>query len=120
MSWDETTIVMASVDSSVLDKRCSLTGVLFAKISEVIVNWEELAPYFGLTEAEIQEIRADCTHRYKVQKHNMLWKWAKKQGDKATNRELRSVFQKAGESLLVSKVDELLQTVASLPTCVRY
>ena len=114
MSWDETTIVMASVDSSVLDKRCSLTGVLFAKISEVIVNWEELAPYFGLTEAEIQEIRADCTHRYKVQKHNMLWKWAKKQGDKATNRELRSVFQKAGESLLVSKVDELLQNVAYL------
>ena len=53
---------MALVDSSVLDKRCSLTGVLFAKISEVIVNWEELAPYFGLTEAEVQEIKANCTH----------------------------------------------------------
>ena len=30
---------MASVDSSVLDKRCS--DVLFMKISEEIVNWEE-------------------------------------------------------------------------------
>ena len=105
---------MALVNSSVLDKRCSLTGVLFAKISEVIVNWEELAPYFDLTEAEIQEIRANCTYRYKVQKHHMLWKWAKKQGDKATNRELKRVFQEAGESLLVSKVDELLQNVAYL------
>ena len=105
---------MALMDSSVLDKRCSLTGVLFAKISEVIVNWEELAPYFGLTEAEVQEIKANCTHQYKVQKHNMLWKWAKKQGDKATNRELMRVFQEAGESSLVSKVDELLQNVAYL------
>ena len=105
---------MASVDSSVLDKHCSLTGILFAKISEVIVNWEELAPCFGLTEADIHEIRADCTHQYKVQKHHMLWKWAKKQGDKATNRKLRSVFQEAGEFSLVSKVDELLQNVAYL------
>ena len=105
---------MASVDSSVLDRRCSLTGILFAKISEEIVDWQELAPYFGLTEAEIHEIKADCTFRYKVQKHNMLWKWAKKQGDKATNRELMRVFQEAGQSLLVSKVDELLQNVAYL------
>ena len=105
---------MASVDSSVLDRRCSLTGILFAKISEEIVDWQELAPYFGLTEAEVHEIKADCTYRYKVQKHNMLWKWAKKQGDKATNRELMRVFQEAGQSLLVSKVDELLQNVADL------
>ena len=112
--WVQDYVVMASVDSSVLDERCSLTGVLFAKISEEIVKWEELAPYFGLTEAEVHEIKANCTHQYKEQKHNMLWKWAKKQGDKVTNRELRSVFQKAGESLLVSKVDELLQNVAYL------
>ena len=98
--------------SSVLDRRCS--DVLFAKISEVIVNWEELAPYFGLTEAEVQEIRVNHTHQCKVQKHVMLWKWASKQGDKVTNRDLRSVFQEAGESLLVSKVDELLQDVAYL------
>ena len=86
--WVQDYVVMASVDSSVLDERCSLTGVLFAKISEEIVKWEELAPYFGLTEAEVHEIKANCTHQYKEQKHNMLWKWAKKQGDKVTNREL--------------------------------
>ena len=98
---------MASVDSPVLDRRCS--DVLFAKISKDIVNWEELAPYFSLTEAEVQEIRVNHSHQYEVQKHVMLWKWASKQEDKVTNRELRSVFQEAGKSLLVSKVDELLQ-----------
>ena len=103
---------MASVDSSVLDKRCS--DVLFMKISEEIVNWEELAPYFSLTEVEVQTIRVNHAHHYEVQKHVMLWKWASKQEDKVTNRELRSVFQVAGKSLLVSKVDELLQDVAYL------
>ena len=103
---------MASVDSSVLDKRCS--DVLFMKISEEIVNWEELASYFSLTEAEVQTIRVNHAHQYEVQKHVMLWKWASKQEDKVTNRELRSVFQEAGKSLLVSKVDELLQDVAYL------
>ena len=103
---------MASVDSAVWDKRCS--DVLFAEISKDIVNWEELAPYFGLTEAEEKEIKVNHAHQYKVQKHNMLWKWASKQVDKVTNRQLRSVFQEAGESSLVSKVDKLLQNVAYL------
>ena len=53
---------MASVDSSVLDKRCS--DVLFMKISEEIVNWEELAHYFSLTEAEVQTIRVNHAHQY--------------------------------------------------------
>ena len=39
----------------------------------------------------------------------MVWKWVRKQGDKATYRELKRVFKEAGESLLVSRVDELLQ-----------
>ena len=58
---------MASVDSAVWDKRCS--DVLFAEISKDIVNWEELAPYFGLTEAEEKEIKVNHAHQYKVQKH---------------------------------------------------
>ena len=33
-----------------LDVRCSSAHI--AKLSEHIEDWEELAPYFGLTEAE--------------------------------------------------------------------
>ena len=138
---------MASIDSSVLDKRCSSAHI--AKISEHIENWQELAPYFGLTEVEEQEILNNHAHQYKVQKCKMVWKWVRKQGvawspgpvtpslaaasrsllllhdpprgpgdqakqgDRATYRGLKRVFEEAGESLLVSRVDEFLQDAYS-------
>ena len=93
---------MAPIDSSVLDKRCSSAHI--AKISEHIENWQELAPYFGLTEAEEQEILNNHANQFKVQKRKMVWKWVRKQGDRATYCELKRVFEEAGESLLVSRV----------------
>ena len=57
-------LAMDSVDSSVLDKCCSFAHI--AKISEHIENWQELAPYFGVTEAEEQEILNSHAHQYKV------------------------------------------------------
>ena len=90
-----------------LDVRCSSAHI--AKFSEHIEDWEELAPYFGLTEAEQQEIRASHALQYKVQKRKMLWKWVRKLGEKATYRELIRVLEEAGESLLVIRVKELLQ-----------
>ena len=87
------------------DETCSSAHI--AKISEHIVNWKELAPSFGLTPAEEEEIQmSDCN--YKIQKRKMLWKWVRKQGDKATYRELKRVFEEAGEALLVCKVNEFL------------
>ena len=88
-------------------QRCSSAHI--AKMSEYIENWEELAPYFGLTEAEEQEIRGNHAHQYKVQKRKMLWKWARKLGDRATYCELIRVLEEAGESLLVVRIKELLQ-----------
>ena len=102
---------MAFMDSSVLDKCCSSGHI--AKISEHIENWEELAPYFGLTEAEEQEIQANNIHQYKVQRRKMVWKWVRKQGSKATYGKLKKVFEEVDESSLVSRVDELLQDAYS-------
>ena len=90
-----------------LDVRCSSAHI--AKFSEHIEDWEELAPYFGLTEAEQREIRASHALQYKVQKRKMLWKWVRKLGEKATYRELIKVLEEAGESLLISRVKELLE-----------
>ena len=90
-----------------LDVRCSSAHI--AKFSENIEDWEELAPYFGLTEAEQQEIRASHALQYKVQKRKMLWKWVRKLGEKATYREMIKVLEEAGESLLISRVKELLE-----------
>ena len=94
-------------DRTALDVRCSSAHI--AKLSEHIEDWEELAPYFGLTEAEQQEIRANHAFQYKVQKRKMLWKWVRKLGEKATYRELIKVLEEAGESLLISRVRELLE-----------
>ena len=94
-------------NSTALDERCSSAHI--AKFSENIENWEELAPYFGLTDAEEQEIRGNHAHQYKVQKRKMLWKWVRKLGDRATYRELIRVLEEAGESLLVVRIKELLQ-----------
>ena len=93
--------------SPTLDVRCSSAHI--AKFSERIEDWEELAPYFGLTEAEQQEIRASHADQYKIQKRKMLWKWVRKLGEKATYCELIKVLEEAGESLLISTVKELLE-----------
>ena len=61
---------MASIDSSVLDKCCLSAHI--TKISEHIENWQELAPYFGITEAEEHEILNNHAHQYKVQKRKMV------------------------------------------------
>ena len=95
------------LDSTALDVICSSARI--AKFSEHIEDWEELAPYFGLTEAEQQEIRASHAHQYKVQKRKMLWMWVEKLGEKATYRELIKVLEEAGKSLLIFKVHKLLE-----------
>ena len=94
-------------NSAALDVMCS--SALIATFSEHIVDWEELGPYFGLTEAEQQEIRASHAHQYKVQKRKMLWMWVEKLGEKATYHELIKVLEKAGKSLLILRVKELLE-----------
>ena len=72
-----------------LDKRCSSAHI--AKISEYIENWQELAPYFGLTDAEEQKILNNHAHQYKVQKCKMVWKWVRKR------------VRKQGDRIVISK-----------------
>ena len=43
-----------------------------SKISEKIVNWEELAQYFGTSPEEEEEIRNDNPRQYRLQKCKML------------------------------------------------
>ena len=101
----------APFESSALDEMCAPFHI--AQISERIDNWEELAPYFNLTLAEEQEIRASHAHQYKLQKRKMLWKWVKKEGKEATYRKLKHVFEQAREALLAAAVEEVLQDVDS-------
>ena len=98
---------MAFIDSPVQSNT-----IFVAKISEEIESWEKLAPYFGLKPAEEEEIRHSHV-QYLVQKRKMLQRWVEKQGNRATYRELKRVFEEAGNSLLACKVDELLEDTGS-------
>ena len=49
-----------------------------AKISEKIVRWEELAPYFDISREEQEEIRDNLSGQYILQKREMLWRWKQK------------------------------------------
>ena len=89
-----------------LDTRCS--DIYLAQIAENIVNWEELALDFELTQAEMEVIRNDYPLQYKLQKRAMLWKWVEKNGNKATYRAMKNKFNSANNKLLADKLMEML------------
>ena len=79
-----------------------------AEISRKFESWEELAPFFGISPEEEEEIRNDNPGQYLPQKRKMLWKWKQRLGSKATYNKLKDCFSFAGNQLLADQVDELL------------
>ena len=97
--------------SDFLDARCS--ELHLEQISEHIVDWEELAPYFNITEAEQQVIKANHVQQYKVQKREMLWKWMEKNGNGATYRRMKENFSSAKKAILADKIEDILHEPCS-------
>ena len=83
-----------------------------SEIALSITDWQSIAPFLGLTEAEIEEIEGDRA-KTRPQKIAMLWKWSKRFGRKATYRKLVKVFWKLKRADLVEEVRELLLTESS-------
>ena len=61
----------------------SVCNELLLSVASYIVKWEELAPRFGLTDSEMEEIRQD-NRSYRSQKVAFLRKWKQKLGLRAT------------------------------------
>ena len=101
--------------SDALDARCSdpQSALFLELISQHIVDWEVLAPYFSLTEADQMSIKCDHSAQYKVQKRAMLWRWIENNGNKATFRKMRETFLLAKNVNLADKLEEILQDVHS-------
>ena len=103
--------------TNALDARCNdPQSTLFLElISQHIIDsdWEELASWFSLTEAEQLAIKGDHSAQYKVQKRAMLWRWIEKNGNKATFRKMREIFLLANNVNLADKLKEILQDVHS-------
>ena len=67
------------------------------------MSWEEVAPFWGLTEAEIKR----DNHSYAAQKLAALRRWKAKCSKTATYRQLVRVFTRMGKLELVEKVREI-------------
>ena len=78
-----------------------------ARLSRNVVSWEELAPFWGLTEAEEEEIKRD-NHSYAAQKLAALRRWKAKCSKTATYRQVVRLFTRMGKLELVEKVREIV------------
>ena len=83
-----------------------VTDIHIAELASELKNWEDLAPYLGLTEAEQQEIRMDYQGRYGLQKREALRKWKSKLGsgpNGATYRQLITALCLTRENKMAGK-----------------
>ena len=92
----------------ILEKQCD--DQLFLKMAMEISNFDNAAPYFGITEAEINEIHFDRKFE-RSRKLHMLWKWKKKNGSRATHRALVAIFLSMKERQLAEIVLKYIKPV---------
>ena len=94
-----------------LNQECSSQH--FAKISKLIVDWREIAPFLELTEAEEIVIRDSTPYSVPAQKMAMLRKWKQKLGTKATYKRLCQAFEDCEKGNLVELVKQLAASSSS-------
>ena len=78
------------------------------RLSQHIVDWEDIAPVLSITEAEEREIKEDNPRDYQMQKYAMLRKWKAKAGDGAIYNQLIRVFRIINDKGLIEHVQEIL------------
>lgn len=103
---------VADIPDEVLN--CTWRDNDLARLALHIVSWEELAPFWGLTEAEEEEIKRD-NPKYAAQKLAALRWWKAKSQDAATYHQLVRVFRRLGKMELVEKVREIVLSPEEVP-----
>ena len=102
--------LLKDVPPQKLDEPC--TDKHLSELALSITNWQSIAPFLDLKEEEeieIQNVSNDIT----TQKIQMLRKWQRKLGRRATYRKLAKVFWKREFADLVEKLCDLLQKTHS-------
>ena len=77
-------------------------------------SWENLAPYFGISDEEKREIQKRYSGHYRIQKQKALRAWRRNLGEKATLESLMDILHKEKQVALAEKVEEI---VGQRPTC---
>ena len=81
-------------------------GTLSA-IAELIVKWQPLIPYLGLTRVDESNITQNYRQQYEEQKKDMLRRWCDKVGDDATPDNFRKAALRAGNKGLADNIKKL-------------
>ena len=97
--------VLNNVPPEKLDEPCKDEHL--CKIALSITDWQSIAPFLGLTEADESEIIEDCK-KARTQKIKMLRKWRNKLGEKGTYGKLAEVLLELEETDLVEKLCGLI------------
>ena len=86
--------------------------VLVSQLDEIALHlqdWEELAPFIGISSPEIKEISENVCGNYRLQKRQALRTWRKRHEHKATIRELVRVLCEQKLRSLANKIVEICQ-----------
>lgn len=81
-----------------------------AVIAECLIDWRDLAPYLGLTEADEKAISENYRGNFELQKREALRKWRRKRDSKATYNRLVQILCGIRYVDLAEKVKELLKS----------
>ena len=98
--------------SGLLEKPMPIS--LLDEIAYHLEEWEELAPYIELTEAEQEEIKNDYNKQYLLQKRQALRRWRKKGHLNATLETFVSILCEQG---LVSLAEIVIKKSRVPPSC---
>ena len=90
-----------SLSRSRLKKPCD--DDLFIALMSEISRFDNAAPFFGLTQSDIEAIRHDYNDE-RSRRLNMLWQWKRKKGSDATYLALVTVFLQMENRLLAEFV----------------
>jgi hypothetical protein len=84
-----------------------ISDIHIAQLAKSVTEWQELAPFLGLSRAEIKEIVAEYRGGLKLQTREALGKWKEKNGREATYQNLIKIFRKQDRVDLADIVEDL-------------
>ena len=105
--------IMDKIPQSRLDS--PVEDIDIAKLAREMTEWQELAPFLGLTPAEEREIVERYRDRLQLQKREALRKWKEKHGRKATYRSLITVLCEQDRADLADTLKTFLLTPIRKP-----
>lgn len=84
-----------------------LSENVLCAIAKLIISWESLRPYLGLSLAD-EEVIKNNNRKYEEQRRDLLYRWCDSVGDDATPRNFIKVALEAENKELADEVRRLV------------